>query len=50
MIAHLAIGLPILLLCLILQATASFWSVRYYVRHSVLRATGGGCSRKSGRC
>ncbi len=26
------IGLPIMLLCLALQAAVSFWSVRYYMR------------------
>ncbi len=41
-LANLAIGLPILLLCLLLQATFSYWSVRYYVRHSALQATAGG--------
>ena len=34
MLRNLAIGLPIMLLCLALQAAVSFWSVRYYVRQS----------------
>jgi hypothetical protein len=32
MLRNLMIGLPIMLLCLALQAAVSFWSVRYYVR------------------
>ena len=32
MLRNLVIGLPIMLLCLALQAAVSFWSVRYYVR------------------
>jgi Ion channel len=31
----LLVGLPMMLLCLVLQAAALFWSVRYYVRRSV---------------
>ena len=30
MLINLAIGLPTILLCLVLQATFTFWSVRYY--------------------
>lgn len=41
-LANLAIGLPTMLVCLILQASFSFWSVRYYVRQSVLRASNDG--------
>jgi len=32
MLRNLAIGLPIMLLCLALQAAVSFWSVRFYMR------------------
>jgi hypothetical protein len=32
MLRNLMIGLPIELLCLALQATVSFWSVRFYMR------------------
>jgi Ion channel len=34
----LLVGLPMMLLCLVLQAAALFWSVRYYVRQSVTRS------------
>jgi hypothetical protein len=34
-ITNLVIGIPIMLLCLIVQATVSFWAVRYYTRHAV---------------
>ena len=32
MLRNLMIGLPIMLLCLALQAAVSFWSVRFYIR------------------
>ena len=32
MLMNLTIGLPITLLCLALQATVTFWSVRYYLQ------------------
>ena len=32
MLRNLMVGLPIMLLCLALQAAVSFWSVRYYMR------------------
>lgn len=28
------IGLPVMLLCLVVQAATAFWSVRYFVRHT----------------
>lgn len=31
---NLLVGLPVMLLCLILQIGFAFWSVRYYVLHS----------------
>ncbi len=34
MLINLAIGLPTILLCLVLQATFTFWSVRYHSRQS----------------
>ena len=34
MLRNLMIGLPIMLLCLALQAAVSFWSVRFYMRQS----------------
>ena len=34
MLRNLLIGLPVMLLCLALQAAVSFWSVRYYVRQA----------------
>lgn len=36
MLRNLTIGLPIMLLCLALQAAVSFWSVRFYVRQAKL--------------
>ena len=33
-VTNLMIGLPMMLLCLIVQAAVAFWSVRYYVRQS----------------
>ena len=44
------IGLPIMLLCLALQAAVSFWSVRFYMRQSTQRPLVADCSRKSDRC
>jgi hypothetical protein len=32
MLRNLMVGLPIMLLCLALQAAVTFWSVRYYVQ------------------
>ena len=32
MLRNLLIGLPVMLLCLALQAAVSFWSVRFYIR------------------
>lgn len=34
MLHNLLVGLPAMLLCLILQTTFTFWTVRYYVRAS----------------
>ena len=34
MLINLAIGLPTVLLCLVLQAAFTFWSVRYYYHQS----------------
>jgi hypothetical protein len=36
---NLMIGLPVMLLCLIVQAAVAFWSVRYYVKQSMATAT-----------
>ena len=33
-LVNFLIGLPVMLLCLIVQAAVAFWCVRYYVRHS----------------
>ncbi|MDM0031979.1 ion channel [Variovorax sp. J22P271] len=35
MLINLAIGLPTILLCLVLQAAFTFWSVRYYIDRSM---------------
>ena len=32
MLHNLLVGLPTMLLCLVLQTTFTFWTVRYYVR------------------
>ncbi|MBC7991203.1 MAG: two pore domain potassium channel family protein [Luteimonas sp.] len=34
MLRNLAIGLPIMLLCLTLQAAVTYWSVRFYMRQA----------------
>ncbi len=44
-LANLAIGLPTMLLCLILQVTFSFWSVQYYARQSGVSPSGYGLLR-----
>jgi len=36
---NMAIGLPTMLVCLVLQATVTFWSVRYYMRQSAHKLT-----------
>ena len=41
MLMNLAIGLPTMLVCLILQVAVTFSSVRYYVRQSRLTPFGG---------
>ena len=41
MLINLAIGLPTMLVCLILQVAVTFWSVRYYVRPSSRTPSGG---------
>jgi hypothetical protein len=35
---NLMIGIPAMLLCLIVQAAVAFWSVRYYIRQSIVAA------------
>ena len=42
MLRNLAIGLPIMLLCLALQAAVTFWSVRFYMRHPGAALPGSG--------
>jgi Ion channel len=34
MLPNLIVGLPVMLLCLVLQVTFTFWAVRYYLRAS----------------
>jgi Ion channel len=41
MLPNLIVGLPAMLLCLILQTTFTFWTVRYYVRASDANAAAG---------
>jgi predicted permease len=38
-ITNFLIGLPVMLLCLIIQVVIAFWCVRYYARHSHKAAT-----------
>ena len=38
----LMIGLPTMLLCLVLQVSVTFWVVKYYIRQSARRLSGGG--------
>jgi hypothetical protein len=42
MLRNLLFGLPATMVCVALQVTFAYWSVRYYVRHSVVapRASG----------
>ena len=41
MLQNVLVGLPAMLLCLILQTTFTFWTVRYYVRASEANAAAG---------
>jgi hypothetical protein len=41
MLHNLLVGLPTMLLCLVLQTTFTFWTVRYYVRASDANAAAG---------
>ena len=47
MLMNLAIGLPTMLVCLILQVAVTFWSVRYYVRQSRRTHLVVDCSKES---
>ncbi|HVK93538.1 MAG TPA: ion channel [Noviherbaspirillum sp.] len=42
MLKNLIIGLPIMLLCLALQAAITFWSIRFYMRNSSRMRSGSG--------
>jgi hypothetical protein len=42
MLRNLLIGLPFMLLCLTLQSTVTFWSIRSYARQSSRMAPGSG--------
>jgi len=42
MLMNLLIGLPIMLVCLALQAVFTFWSIRFYMRRSVRMPAGHG--------
>src|SRR5688500_7474620 len=42
MLRNLAIGLPVMLLCLALQAAVTFWSVQFYMRHPAAALPGSG--------
>ncbi len=39
---NLAIGLPTMLACLVMQATVTFWSVRYYMRQAARQLSASG--------
>jgi hypothetical protein len=41
MLMNLIIGLPVMLLCLALQAVATFWSIRFYMEQSGRGMPGG---------
>ena len=38
MLRNLLVGLPTMLVCMLVQVTFAFWSVRYYVGHAATRA------------
>jgi hypothetical protein len=40
MLINLVVGLPFMLLCLVLQAAVTFWSIRFFVRQSRRAAPG----------
>lgn len=42
MLRNLTIGLPIMLVCLALQAAVTFWSVQFYMRHPAAALRGSG--------
>ena len=49
MIRNLMIGLPVMLLCMVLQVAVAFWGVRYFVQQT--SGTGRqGSSSGSARC
>ena len=43
-IRNLVIGLPVILVCMVLQVAIAFWSVRYFVRQTA-GATAASCER-----
>ena len=45
---NMLVGLPMMLLCLVVQAAIAFWSVRYYVRQRQRRRAAPVCWRQSG--
>ena len=49
MLMNLVIGLPIMLLCLALQAAFTFWCVQFYMRQSGRSHSVADCSRNSAR-
>ena len=49
MLRNLMIGLPIMLLCLALQAAFTFWCVRFYMRQSGRMPPGRGLFAQSAR-
>lgn len=42
MLINLVVGLPFMLLCLVLQAAVTFWSIRFYLKQAVRMAATGG--------
>jgi Ion channel. len=40
MLRNLAVGLPTVLVCMVVQVVFAFWCVRYYVRHPASRRGG----------
>src|SRR6478735_8025629 len=39
---NMLVGLPMMMLCLLVQTTSAFWSVRHYVRRTERLGAGGG--------
>ena len=47
---NMLIGLPMMMLCLLVQTATAFWSVRHYVRRTDRVEAGGGFSHQPAPC